>query len=458
MVTGRLPFSAESQIALVAMHINKPPPSPHSLVPDLPMRTERVMLKVLAKRPELRYKTASAFAETFCRSLAAPSETTISSQKTRIKIAGVSPYDTEMAAASSVQTSAPVTARPMLSAGSTEDQSQTSRDGSFAQAPIYQSQAMPAWRKKRSSPARTRGVVVGILALLALLAVIGPMVFILFMVHQNGLGTTTAPSATQTVVTQVQSTATTMPTATPTPNMTATTQAITATAVQQAQQATATTIARQTATVQAQASATAGVIQTATAGNATYADALNNASATSTMQANWDQNQGCAFKTSGYHAFARKMFSKGQMWGCMENSYSYTNMTISVDMTMVSGHTGGVFFRINTDLFRNYAGYLFALDSQGNYTIARSKNFSTDNVPVKKGMISSGFKAGYNAKNTLQIIANGSSLSFYVNGVFLDQEQDTTFASGTIAFFASSADNGTDADIAYSNIRVFTIS
>jgi eukaryotic-like serine/threonine-protein kinase len=452
VVTGRLPFAAESQIALVSMHINKPPPSPRSLVPDLPMQTERVMLKALAKRPEWRYGSASAFAKAFCQSLTARSETGISSQMTRIE----SPYDTEVAEASSSLAKAPVARSP--STRSTEGPHYAPGAGSFVQAPVGQSRAMTVRRKKRSSPARNRGIVVGVLALLALLAVVGPMVFASLAISQNGHGAVT-PSVdadTQTAVTQVQHTATTMPTLTPTPNMTATVQAATATAVQQARQATVTAIARQTATVQAQASATAGVIQTATAGNATYADALNNANATTTRQANWDQNDSCAFQGDGYHVSAKKVFGKGQFKGCMESGYSYTNATISVDITMLGGHAGGVFFRVNTDLFRNYAGYLFALDSQGNYTVSRSNNFSSGDVPLKEGTVASGFRAGYNVKNTLQIIANGSSLSFYVNGVFLDKEQDATFTSGDIAFFASATDNSTDADIAYSNIRVFT--
>lgn len=452
VVTGRLPFAAESQIALVSMHINKPPPSPRSLVPDLPMQTERVMLKVLAKRPEWRYGSASAFAEAFCQSLTARSEAGISSQMTRIE----SPYDTEVAEPSSLVANAPAVARPPTTR-STEGPHYAPGAGSFAQAPDGQSRAMTVRRKKRSSPARTRGVVVGILALLALLAVIGPMVFVSLAISPKNHGAVT-PSVnadTQTAVTQVKHTATTMPTLTPTPNVTATVQAATATAVQQARQATVTAIARQTATVQAQASATAGVIQTATAGNATYADVLNNANATTTRQANWDQNDSCAFQGDGYHVSAKKMFGKGQFKGCMESGYSYTNATISVDMTMLGGRAGGVFFRVNTDLFRNYAGYLFALDSQGNYTFSRSSNFSSGDVPVKEGTISSGFRTGYNVKNTLQIIANGSSLFFYINGVFLDKEQDTTFSSGNIAFFASATDNSSDADIAFSNLRVF---
>jgi hypothetical protein len=47
---------------------------------------------------------------------------------------------------------------------------------------------------------------------------------------------------------------------------------------------------------------------------------------------------------------------------------------------------------------------------------------------------------------------NGSSLSFYVNGVFLDQETDTAFGAGTMGFLAPSA------SVAYSRLRISSIS
>ena len=200
------------------------------------------------------------------------------------------------------------------------------------------------------------------------------------------------------------------------------------------------------------------MIQTATAGNATYTDALNDANANTTAQAQWDQNNSCTFATDGYHTQVKSVFGKNQIKGCMENGHSYANATISVDMTIISGHAGGVFFRTNPDLFQNYAGYLFELDSQGNYTFSRSDNFTSGNVPLKQGTVSSGFKAGYNVKNTLQIIANKSSLSFYINGVFLDKEEETTFTSGNIAFFASVTSGSPGADVAYSNVKVFSTS
>src|SRR5207249_2446658 len=87
------------------------------------------------------------------------------------------------------------------------------------------------------------------------------------------------------------------PLPTATPNRTATAHAA-ATAIAAM---TATAVANATATAQAQASATAGVVQTATAGTPTYADPLSNATNPITQQAQWEQNDHCAFRADGYH-------------------------------------------------------------------------------------------------------------------------------------------------------------
>jgi len=56
-------------------------------------------------------------------------------------------------------------------------------------------------------------------------------------------------------------------------------------------------------------------------------------------------------------------------------------------------------------------------------------------------------------KNTLQVIAHGSKLLFYANGIFLVAITDLTYSSGLIAFLATT--KGTDADIVYSNLKVY---
>ncbi len=58
MVTGRVPYKAETPMAVVVKHINDSLPLPRQVNPDLPEAVERVILKALAKRPEDRYATA----------------------------------------------------------------------------------------------------------------------------------------------------------------------------------------------------------------------------------------------------------------------------------------------------------------------------------------------------------------------------------------------------------------
>jgi serine/threonine-protein kinase len=60
MVTGRLPFEAESSISLAMKHISEEPAPPRRYVPDLPPAVEAVILRALAKEPGRRFNTARA--------------------------------------------------------------------------------------------------------------------------------------------------------------------------------------------------------------------------------------------------------------------------------------------------------------------------------------------------------------------------------------------------------------
>ncbi len=57
MATGRLPYEAETPIAVVLKHINDPIPRPRALNPNLPEVLERVILKAMAKNPADRYQS-----------------------------------------------------------------------------------------------------------------------------------------------------------------------------------------------------------------------------------------------------------------------------------------------------------------------------------------------------------------------------------------------------------------
>jgi tetratricopeptide (TPR) repeat protein len=62
MVTGRLPYSAETPMAIVIKHIYEPLPLPRQLNPALPEAVERVILKAMAKASTDRYASAGELA------------------------------------------------------------------------------------------------------------------------------------------------------------------------------------------------------------------------------------------------------------------------------------------------------------------------------------------------------------------------------------------------------------
>jgi hypothetical protein len=69
MVTGQVPFDAETPFAVVLKHISEPLPLPRVLKPDLPEVVERVILKALAKNPQDRFQSMAELVMAFERAV-----------------------------------------------------------------------------------------------------------------------------------------------------------------------------------------------------------------------------------------------------------------------------------------------------------------------------------------------------------------------------------------------------
>ena len=158
------------------------------------------------------------------------------------------------------------------------------------------------------------------------------------------------------------------------------------------------------------------------------------------------------FMSDGYHV--TRSAGIVNLHGCRESANMYSNLAIFVDVRILSGHSGGVFFRVRTDVFNTYTGgYLFEIDSQGDYRIS---SFSSNPQPLHDWTASSALKKGNAVTNTLLVVAQGGKLLFYANGVFLTEVDDPTYTSGVIAFLASTTD--TNADVVYTNLKVYQLS
>ena len=106
-------------------------------------------------------------------------------------------------------------------------------------------------------------------------------------------------------------------------------------------------------------------------------------------------------------------------------------------------------------MFGEYSGYLFEITTTGKYRISLfSQRISATITPLKNWTFSPALRQGYAASNTLQVIAQGNSLSLSANGVFLVQLADSTYTSGLIAFFATT-DGIEQADVVYGNLKVY---
>jgi serine/threonine-protein kinase len=62
MLVGQLPFSSDTPLAVLLMHISDPPPPARTIVPDLPHGVDEVLTRALAKSPRERFPSAGELA------------------------------------------------------------------------------------------------------------------------------------------------------------------------------------------------------------------------------------------------------------------------------------------------------------------------------------------------------------------------------------------------------------
>src|SRR5215216_5190190 len=90
MVTGGVPFVADTPLAVLFKHISDPLPLPSKVKPDIPESIEKVILKALAKDPQDRFATASDFVAAWKEAV----EETKAARKTRETVPPIRPPET----------------------------------------------------------------------------------------------------------------------------------------------------------------------------------------------------------------------------------------------------------------------------------------------------------------------------------------------------------------------------
>ena len=228
---------------------------------------------------------------------------------------------------------------------------------------------------------------------------------------------------------------------------------------QQHVQATATAIAQATATAHAQASSTAQaqaqINATATAaaanpyahsGTLVFSDPLSDNS----KGVSWAQDPtNCSFTGGAYHV---KAPDPRYYDDCLAVDSNYTNFAFEAQMQIVKGDGGGLVFRDQDtpQAFRNYVIDVFQDGSYYLYLVNGS------NVSTLTSGNSPAIKQGVGQSNLVAVVAQGKTITIYINHQQVTSITNSTFTQGKIGFEATA--NGTKGhatEVVFSNVRVW---
>ena len=218
--------------------------------------------------------------------------------------------------------------------------------------------------------------------------------------------------------------------------------------------AAATAIIATTATAQAQASATAQVIAanpnpyTPGLGKLALIDPLSDNSKGYKWDTGAQADGTCAFSGGSYHSSTPKT---NFYYVCSAGVPDFSNFAFEVQAKILKGDCSGMVFRADTNTGKLY---FFEVCQDGSYSLSRYLDFTGKNVKDLAGGSSAAITTGLNQTNTIAIVAQGSTLTIYVNKQKISSVNDSTFTHGQIGMFADASNHPTE--VAFSNAKVWT--
>lgn len=178
-------------------------------------------------------------------------------------------------------------------------------------------------------------------------------------------------------------------------------------------------------------------------GNLVLADPLVDNSQGNSWPDGFDQGgSGCTFRDGAYHAVES---AKGYIQDCAISTFS--NFVFQAKMTILKGDCGVLTFRNE-----NSSYYAFSVCQNGSFYL----NIIGNNGRQLFSGSNSAIKTGLNQSNVAAVLAQGSSIAFYVNGRFMGSVNDITLGSGAIGFGANAPFTG-PTEVAYNDAKVWTL-
>jgi eukaryotic-like serine/threonine-protein kinase len=451
LLTGRPPFQGGLG-QVMYQHLQAQPAPPSTFNPRLPAEIDTVLLHALAKKPEERFHSISAFARAFQGAMQSTDAPTIASERAASASdmrATLAISDMEALRGTTRTLTLPDGRRVTVSVppGAYDGQlirlkgQGTSSGGTLlimlAIAPTVESpvvhntestvvKAPPSSHDNLSIPrkGRTSGVVILMIAL-ALLVIVGSVGFAFFYITTSrqladiNASATTFARSKATPPTVLQTTPSSTQTAIPTQ--------------QNVQPTPATPSDPYTHT---------GVL--------TRNDPLRDNSQGLGWQTGTNQNNAtCTFVNGAYQS---SQPVDGDFHACLALATDFSNFVYEVQMTIISGYSGGILFRANQ---ANSTFYYFRIGQDGGYDLRAYVDALIDHSRLLASGSSAAIQTGYGNSNLVAVVANGSSLELYVNHQLITSVNNGIYSHGQIGIVAYN--QGGLATAVYSNARVWTL-
>lgn len=434
MITGAVPFTAETPIAVYWKHIRDEPPLPSQFNPAIPAEIDAIILRALAKDPKWRFQTAQDLADAYRAALAisasqelyfpqtvAKAELHITSGP--IELVPVSQPDMKHTKIASEQPQPiilpddPNAALTAVPAAESYDQPEVSP---FAVEPeLYQGSddagntpvtpyVVPrrkisrrhADREKRKSATATRIIITGLLIIIVLPL---SLIYGLYLMRTTHAGTDpNGQSASIARLTQNHA----------------------------------------TATGQAQGSATVvSLHQVALGPLILSSDLAQNSNSL------WAEDAiSCKFSGGSYHVTV----TQANFLQPCPLALPVDNVVVQVDATLHAGSNTGILVRLKGDQF-----YDFEINNQRQFFFRRHDAATNASYHILITPTFSPAIVPLDGKNTLIVSANGDLFKLYINGTFVGEARDNTYATGEVALASGTLDPITTAEGSFSNFKLY---
>src|SRR5579859_2416392 len=157
----------------------------------------------------------------------------------------------------------------------------------------------------------------------------------------------------------------------------------------------------------------------------------------------------CTFASEAYHI---NTIIVGKHFCAIDTAFS--NFAFEAQITILSGDAGGLIFRSEID-GANY--YDFSIGQDGSYMLSLYADANNRQVLASSDPAAipiSAIHPGVGQSNLLAVVATGGTLTVYANHQQLATVNDSTLSQGHIGFVAEDDENATE--VAFQNARVWT--